>query len=71
MTLSALGLGMGETLRPLIASAAPYIGRETPEPVVGSRQISRVRKGEVIIGTPTVVEDDVTAPAPVKKPESP
>ena len=55
MTVTSAGLAMNETLPTVVASAAPYFGRETAEPEIGARRISR--EGRVLIGTPTVVED--------------
>lgn len=65
LTVTSAGLAMTETLMPLVASAAPFFGRETLEPEIGSRRISRT--GHVEIGTPTVVEDPPPAPAAAKK----
>jgi hypothetical protein len=61
MTVSSTGLAMRETLPPLVASGAIYIGREMTEPEIGSRRISR--EGNVQIGPATVIEDK-PAPAP-------
>lgn len=55
MTVTSAGLAMNETLPTVIATAAPFFGRETVEPEIGARRISR--EGRVLIGTPTVVED--------------
>jgi hypothetical protein len=61
MTVNSLGVNMVESLPPLIASAAPYFGRETSDPVVVTKRISR--EGRVEIGTPTVVPDKPAEPA--------
>jgi len=55
MTVVAYGLDVNEAIRPLIGAGAAYLGRETPEVVVVDSRIDR--KGRVIIGTPTVVEE--------------
>lgn len=55
MTVNSLGVNMTETIPPLIASAGPYLGRETKEPVVLAKRISR--EGKVEMGIPTVVPD--------------
>jgi hypothetical protein len=70
MTVNSLGVNMEESVPPLIASAAPYLGRETTDPVLISRRVDR--EGNVLIGTPTVVEGNVSLPkdtkaAPAKK----
>lgn len=68
LTVTSAGLAMTETLMPLVASAAPFFGRETLEPEIGSRRVSR--EGHVFIGTPTVVEEKPAAPATgAKKPD--
>jgi hypothetical protein len=57
-----------ESLPVMLASAAPYFGTETELPKF-IEDIDR-RKAEVIIGTPTVVEDPVAKappPSPAKK----
>lgn len=58
MTVNSLGVNMVESLPPLIATAGPYLGRETPEPVVISKRI--MRDGNVEIGEAVVVEGDAT-----------
>ncbi|HVS54086.1 MAG TPA: hypothetical protein VHD62_17150 [Opitutaceae bacterium] len=62
MTVNSLGVDMKESLPPLVASAAPYLGRETVDPVVISKRIDRT--GNVEIGTPTVIEGNVADPNP-------
>lgn len=66
MTVNSLGVNMNESVLPLIASAAPYLGRETKEPVVVSKRVNR--EGRVEIGTATVVEP---APASATKDATP
>lgn len=65
MTVDAQGVSMEESLAPLIASAAPYFGRDMNEVTVVRRRISR--DGKVEVGEAKVVEEDVKA-APLKKP---
>jgi hypothetical protein len=55
MTANTTGVAMGETLVPLIATAGPFFGHETTEPQIDVRRSPR--KGQVDIGTPTVVSD--------------
>jgi hypothetical protein len=57
MTANSTGVAIAETLPPLLASGAAFFGRETVEPEIGARRISR--EGRVLIGTPTVVPDPV------------
>lgn len=64
MTVNSLGVNMEESVPPLIASAAPYLGKETPDPVLVTKRISR--DGKVEIGTPVVVPDGAPG-APAKK----
>lgn len=65
MTVTSAGLAMNETLPTVIATAAPFFGRETVEPEIGARRISR--EGHVLIGTPTVVEEKKTPRDPPSK----
>lgn len=60
MTVNSLGVNMVESLPPLIASAAPYLGIETRDPVVISKRV--MRGGNVEIGEAKVVEADATLP---------
>ena len=67
MTVEAQGVSMEEVLRPLIANAAPYLGREMSEAAIIKKRIDR--EGHVEMGTPTVVQDfvpltDPSRPAP-------
>lgn len=55
MTVTSAGLAMNETLPAVVSMAAPFFGRETEVPEIGSRRISR--EGHVFVGTPTVVDD--------------
>jgi hypothetical protein len=68
MTVNTAGVNMKETLPPLIATAAPFFGRETEGPEALQRRINR--KGTVEIGNSTVVEYmDASAPvAPTAAP---
>ena len=52
MSVNSLGVNMTESLPSLIASAGPYLGRETRDPVQIAKRISR--EGYVEVGTPTV-----------------
>lgn len=63
MVVNSLGVNMEESLPPLIADAAPYLGRDTPSPVALTSQASR--EGRVEVGTPSVVEDH-SPPAPAR-----
>jgi hypothetical protein len=67
MTVNSTGMGMKETLPPLVASGAVYFGRDMAEPEIGSRRISR--EGNVQIGPATVIEDKPapSPPAPTKR----
>lgn len=61
MTVAAQGVSQDQTLPTLVASAAPYFGKDMPEPETLNRRV--MREGSVEIGTPTVVESDVASPA--------
>jgi len=61
MTVAAQGVSQDQTLPTLVASAAPYFGKDMPEPETLNRRV--MREGNVEIGTPTVVESDVASPA--------
>jgi len=54
MTVDSNGIALGESLRPLIASAAPYFGREMDETKRISARIDRV--GSVEVGPIEVIE---------------
>jgi hypothetical protein len=70
MTVNTAGVNMKETLPPLIATAAPFFGRETGGPEALQRRINR--KGMVEIGNATVLEYmDSSAPAPAPAPTAP
>ena len=63
MTVAAQGVSQEQTLPTLIASAAPFFGKEMPEPEILTKRA--VREGSVEVGVPTVVE---AAPSlPTKK----
>jgi hypothetical protein len=67
MAVGTQGVAMDEVLKPLIANAGSYLGRETPEAVVITHRLNR--EGRVEIGTPTVVEEP--KPAAAEKPRPP
>lgn len=69
MTVDAQGVALKESLLPMIASAAPYLGKDMSEVNVVSQRISR--QGKVEIGEATVVEADVRRPTPAPAPASP
>lgn len=56
MTVDTRGVSLRETLPVLIASSAPYLGREMSEPAITSRTLSRNEKIE--IGPATVLKDE-------------
>lgn len=53
LTVAADGVAQRQSLPVLIAAAAPFFGRETPEPAIIRKR--SLRRGNVEIGTPTVV----------------
>jgi hypothetical protein len=60
MTVNTSGVSMRETLPPLIATAAPFFGRETPTPQI---EVKKFPRKEVIeVGTPRVVADKPAKP---------
>jgi hypothetical protein len=63
MTVNSIGVNMIETVPPLIASAAPYFGRDMPDPVVITKRVSR--EGKVEVGAPVVVPDSNSSAKPV------
>lgn len=62
MTAAADGIAQADALPTLVAAASPYFGREMSAPVILRRRATPA--GEVTIGAPTVVEEDVPAQAP-------
>jgi hypothetical protein len=62
MAVNSRGVSQGQSLPMLIASAAPYFGRDMAEPEILTR---RANEEHIVIGTPTVVE--LPAGAPAKK----
>ena len=58
MTVNTTGVNMDETLIPLIATAAPFFGRETADPQIAPRRVSR--NGQVEIGETKVIEDSLS-----------
>ena len=70
MTVGAGGISMTESFGPLLATAAPYFGREMRDVEVASRRISRV--GNVEIGPLRVVPEGAPpAGEPAKTPAAP
>ncbi len=65
MTVNSIGVNMLESVPPLIINAGPYYGRETTEPVVITKRVSR--EGKVEVGTARIVPDA----APSAKPAQP
>jgi hypothetical protein len=63
MTVNSMGVNMAETVPPLIASASPYFGKETLDPVVVTKRLGH--DGHVDVGVPVVVPD--SAPPAAKK----
>lgn len=59
MTVNSKGVSQVQSLPTLIASAAPFLGREMAEPEILTR---RAKEEQITIGTPTVVEMPVAAP---------
>ena len=59
MTVNSKGISQVQSLPTLIATAAPYFGRDMPEPEILSK---RAKEGEITIGAPTVVEMPTAAP---------
>jgi hypothetical protein len=60
MTVNSSGVSMREALPTLIASSAPFIGRDMRDAEVISKRV--YREGHVEIGTPTVVEEPAAKP---------
>jgi len=69
ISTNSRGVMMNESLPQLVASAAPYFGHPTPEPVRLNRPV--VKPGQVTIGTLTIKEmlppDENLAPPPAAK----
>jgi hypothetical protein len=65
MTVGAAGVSQQQSLPTLLISAAPFFGKETPEPQILTRRT--LREGSVELGTPTVVEENVKLPPPGQK----
>jgi len=65
MTVNSLGVNMAESVPPLIASAAPYFGKEMKDPVVVTKKLQR--GGRVDVGTPVVVPEPAPPATPAKK----
>jgi hypothetical protein len=60
MTVNSVGVSMREALPTLIATSAPYLGRDMKDAEVLSKRV--YREGRVEIGTPTVVEEPAAKP---------
>lgn len=58
MTVDAKGVAMNDTLPTLIDTAAPYFGRDMPEPETLIKRA--LKEGKVDVGTPRVVPEDRT-----------
>lgn len=61
MTAASAGLALDEAMQPLITSGGKFLGRETPEPEIGSRRI--LRDANVEVGD-LIILDDESAPQP-------
>jgi hypothetical protein len=68
MTVNSAGVNMTESLPPLIAAAAPFLGREMPNAAVMTRRIDR--SGTVTIGEATVIGIENPAPSATGRPGS-
>lgn len=55
MTVNTIGVSMRETLPPLIATAAPFFGRETTSPQIEVKKFPR--KEKIDVGIPRVVDE--------------
>jgi hypothetical protein len=62
MTVGTEGVSLRETLPPLIASAAPFFGRETAEPAITTRALRG--RGKVEVGPLTKIDDPEALDAP-------
>ena len=60
MTVNATGVSMREALPTLIATSAPYLGRDMNDAEVLTKRV--YREGHVEIGTPTVVPEPAAKP---------
>ncbi|HEY0967123.1 MAG TPA: hypothetical protein VGD88_07040 [Opitutaceae bacterium] len=68
MTVNSAGVNMTESLPPLIAAAAPFLGREMPHAAVMTRRIDR--SGTVTIGEATVIGVEPSPPSASGRPGS-
>ncbi len=64
MTAAAIGVSQTQSLPTVITAAAPYFGKDMPEPQILSKR--SVRDGHAIIGDPTLVEPLERMPEPRK-----
>ncbi len=69
MTVAAQGVSQEQTLPTLISSAAPYFGKDMPEPEILTKRT--VPEGQVEIGTATVVEMPAKPEPSAKPPAKP
>lgn len=65
MTVAAAGVSQEQALPTLALTAAPYFGKEMAETEVLRRRV--LPDGAVEVGTPTVIESDVSPPAAKQK----
>ncbi len=68
MTVNSAGVNLIESLPPLIAAAAPFLGREMPHAAVMTRRIDR--SGTVTIGEATVIGMEEAPATPAGRPAS-
>lgn len=61
LTVSSNGVSMRESMPTLIATAAPFFGKNMPEPAIAQPKVTR---WGVLIGEPKVIETDISLPAP-------
>jgi hypothetical protein len=66
MTVNSVGVNMMESMTPLIATASPFFGKETKDPEIAARRVSR--DGRVEIGESKVINDPSTAAPPALPP---
>jgi hypothetical protein len=68
MTVNAGGVSVRESLPPLVASGAPFLGRETKEVAITSKRLQRKEKVEIGEETILGVVDDAVVTPPAKAP---
>ncbi|HEX2852807.1 MAG TPA: hypothetical protein VHO24_06180 [Opitutaceae bacterium] len=73
MTVNSVGVSLRETLPPLIASAAPFLGRETAEPEITTRTLrdrARVEVGPaILVGYDEGTRSGAKQPLPRRSPD--